>query len=229
MTKPVVHMIGQGHIDPVWLWPWTEGRAETMATSKSAVDRLNEYPDFQFSRGESQIYQWIQEEDPALFAQIQEFIRQGRWHVVNGIVIQPDMNLPHGESLSGRCCWARRICKNTWAWNRASPIAWTASATPARCPRSSANAGWTITSLCAPARTKRNCPRKPSGGRRWTAAACSPSASPARMPAGRRCTSRRSRRRCPPSRSRLSTRCASSASATTAAAPPRCRSRISSP
>ena len=99
MTKPVVHMIGQGHIDPVWLWPWTEGRAETMATSKSAVDRLNEYPDFQFSRGESQIYQWIQEEDPALFAQIQEFIRQGRWHVVNGMVIQPDMNLPHGESF----------------------------------------------------------------------------------------------------------------------------------
>ncbi len=92
-------MIGQGHIDPVWLWPWTEGRAEAMATSKSAVDRLNEYPDFQFSRGESQIYQWIQEEDPALFAQIQQFIRQGRWHVVNGMVIQPDMNLPHGESF----------------------------------------------------------------------------------------------------------------------------------
>ncbi len=99
MTKPIVHMIGQAHLDPVWLWPWTEGRAEALATSQSAVDRLNEYADFQFVRGESQVYQWIQEENPQLFAQILAFIRQGRWHVVNGMVIQPDMNIPQGESF----------------------------------------------------------------------------------------------------------------------------------
>lgn len=99
MTKPIVHMIGQAHLDPVWLWPWTEGCAEALGTSQSAVDRLNEYPDFQFVRGESQVYEWIQEENPELFAQILEFIRQGRWHVVNGMVIQPDMNIPQGESF----------------------------------------------------------------------------------------------------------------------------------
>ena len=80
MSKTTVHMIGQGHLDPVWLWRWTEGRAEALATSQSAVDRLQEYPDFHFTRGEAQIYQWIEEENPALFAQIQEFIRAGRWH-----------------------------------------------------------------------------------------------------------------------------------------------------
>lgn len=99
MSKITVHMIGQAHLDPVWLWRWTEGRAEALATSQSAVDRLREYPDFHFTRGEAQIYQWIEEENPALFAQIQEFIRTGRWHVVNGMVIQPDMNIPAGESF----------------------------------------------------------------------------------------------------------------------------------
>lgn len=99
MPKTVVHMIGQAHLDPVWLWRWTEGRAEALATSRSAVDRLHEYADFQFVRGEAQIYQWIEEEDPQLFAQIVEFIRQGRWHVVNGMIVQPDMNLPQGESF----------------------------------------------------------------------------------------------------------------------------------
>jgi alpha-mannosidase len=99
MPKPVVHMIGQAHLDPVWLWRWTEGRAEALATSQSAVDRLHEYPDFHFTRGEAQVYEWIEQENPHLFRQIVELIRQGRWHVVNGMVIQPDMNLPQGESF----------------------------------------------------------------------------------------------------------------------------------
>ena len=99
MSKTVVHMIGQAHLDPVWLWRWTEGRAEALATTQSAVDRLAEYPDFHFVRGEAQVYQWIEEESPALFAQVKELIAAGRWHVVNGMVIQPDMNIPQGESL----------------------------------------------------------------------------------------------------------------------------------
>ncbi len=99
MPRTTVHMIGQAHLDPVWLWRWTEGRAEALATSQSAVDRLREYPEFHFVRGESQVYEWIEQEDPALFAAIVEYIRQGRWHVVNGMVVQPDMNLPSGESF----------------------------------------------------------------------------------------------------------------------------------
>lgn len=99
MSKPIVHMIGQAHLDPVWLWQWTEGRAEALATSKSAADRLDEFPAFHFTRGEAQVYRWIEEEDPALFARVLEWIRAGRWHVVNGMVIQPDMNIPNGESF----------------------------------------------------------------------------------------------------------------------------------
>ena len=99
MKKTIVHMIGQAHLDPVWLWRWTEGRAEALATSQSAVDRLHEYPDFHFVRGESQVYEWIEQENPALFASIQTFIQEGRWHLVNGMVIQPDMNVPGGESF----------------------------------------------------------------------------------------------------------------------------------
>jgi len=98
-SRTVVHMIGQAHLDPVWLWPWTEGRAEAIATSRSAVERLREYPDFQFTRGEALVYEWIEREDPAMFAEIASLIAQGRWHVVNGMVVQPDLNLPQGEAI----------------------------------------------------------------------------------------------------------------------------------
>ena len=33
-------MIGNAHIDPVWLWQWPEGYQEARATFQSAVDRL---------------------------------------------------------------------------------------------------------------------------------------------------------------------------------------------
>ncbi|MCS6827592.1 MAG: hypothetical protein NZ553_13335 [Caldilinea sp.] len=99
MSTITVHMIGQAHLDPVWLWRWTEGRAEALGTSQSAIDRLAEYPDFHFTRGESQVYAWIEAENPTLFAQVRRAIAEGRWHVVNGMVVQPDMNLPCGESF----------------------------------------------------------------------------------------------------------------------------------
>ncbi|HQY92790.1 glycoside hydrolase family 38 C-terminal domain-containing protein [Caldilinea sp.] len=111
MSKTVVHMIGQAHLDPVWLWRWTEGRAEALGTSQSAVDRLAEYPDFHFTRGESQVYAWIEAENPALFAQIQQLIADGRWHVVNGMVIQPDMNLPSGESFVRQVLLGKRYMR----------------------------------------------------------------------------------------------------------------------
>ncbi len=97
--ETTVHMIGQAHLDPVWLWRWIEGRAEALATSKSAADRLDEYPQFEYTRGEAIIYKWIQEEDPELFERILSYITAGKWHVVNGMLVQPDMNLPCGEAF----------------------------------------------------------------------------------------------------------------------------------
>ena len=33
-------MVGNAHLDAVWLWPWQEGYAEVRATIRSALDRL---------------------------------------------------------------------------------------------------------------------------------------------------------------------------------------------
>lgn len=105
---PVVHMIGQGHLDPVWLWPWVEGRAEALATCYAALNCLAAYPDFHFTRGEALVYQWVEAEAPEMWADIQRYIAEGRWHVVNGMVIQPDMNLPQGESFVRQALLGKR-------------------------------------------------------------------------------------------------------------------------
>ena len=95
----VVHMIGNAHIDPVWLWPWQAGVDEALATFKSAADRCDEYPDFVFTRGEAWLYDQVEQIDPELFARVKAHVAAGRWHVTGGQWIQPDVNLPTEAGL----------------------------------------------------------------------------------------------------------------------------------
>ncbi len=93
------HLIGQAHIDPVWLWPWPEGLAVVHSTFRSALDRMNETPDFTFTASSAQFYQWVAENDPEMLGEIKKRIEEGRWNVVGGWWVEPDMNIPSGESM----------------------------------------------------------------------------------------------------------------------------------
>ncbi|MHB8717567.1 MAG: glycoside hydrolase family 38 N-terminal domain-containing protein [Candidatus Dormibacteria bacterium] len=115
MGKPlIVHMIGNAHIDPVWLWGWQQGADEVLTTFSAAADRCDEYPEFIFTAGEAWRYQQVERVDPALFARIRALVRQGRWHVTGGQVVQPDCNLPtlagwREQLRSGRAYFADRF------------------------------------------------------------------------------------------------------------------------
>jgi len=97
--KKKVHLMCNAHIDPVWLWNWEEGAAATISTFRSAVRFCKEYDEFVFNHNESVLYEWIEEYDPALFEEIKELIKAGKWHVIGGWYLQPDTNMPSGESF----------------------------------------------------------------------------------------------------------------------------------
>jgi alpha-mannosidase len=94
------HMIGHGHIDPVWLWQWHEGVSVVHSTFRSALDRMNETPDFIFTGSSAQFYQWVADNDPAMLAEIRKRVDEGRWNIVGGWWIEPDVNIPSGEALA---------------------------------------------------------------------------------------------------------------------------------
>ena len=98
--KKTVHMIGNAHLDPVWLWDWREGHQENQATLLSALNRLDEFDDFVFTCSSAQFYAWIEDSNPELFAKIQKYVEAGRWVIVGGWWVQPDCNIPHGESFA---------------------------------------------------------------------------------------------------------------------------------
>ena len=91
-----VHMVGQAHIDPVWLWPWQAGLDEVLATCRTACDLLDEYEDFVYTHAAAWTYRQVELVDGALFDRIRDHVAGGRWEIVGGWWIQPDCNFPTG-------------------------------------------------------------------------------------------------------------------------------------
>jgi len=83
----------------VWLWEWPEGLAETLATFRTAARFCEEFEEFVFCHNEALLYQWVEDYEPELFHRIQALVKLGRWHIMGGWYLQPDCNLPSGESF----------------------------------------------------------------------------------------------------------------------------------
>jgi alpha-mannosidase len=92
-------MIGHGHIDAAWLWPWWEGMQEVWSTFRSALDRMEEHPEVCFVASSAAYYEWIERLDPGMLDEIRRRVEEGRWELVGGWWIEPDCNIPGGEAL----------------------------------------------------------------------------------------------------------------------------------
>ncbi|MDR1440267.1 MAG: hypothetical protein LBJ10_09800, partial [Clostridiales bacterium] len=105
---PIVYMIGNAHIDPVWLWQWQDGFAEVKATFRAALDRIDEFPDFVFTSACAAYYQWVEENAPDMFGEIRRRVAEGRFAFTGGFWIQPDCNIPSGESFCRHALYSQR-------------------------------------------------------------------------------------------------------------------------
>ena len=92
-------LVCNSHIDPVWLWPWQEGLAATLSTFRAAADLCERFESFVFCHNEAVLYRWVEEYEPALFARIRSLVQEDRWHIMGGWYLQPDCNIPSGESF----------------------------------------------------------------------------------------------------------------------------------
>lgn len=108
MERKTYYLVGNAHLDPMWQWRWQEGSMEAKATIRSALDRMNEYPFFKFVCSSSSVYQWVEEFAPEMFEEVKERVKQGRFIIVGGWYVQPDCNLPSGESFARQGLYAQR-------------------------------------------------------------------------------------------------------------------------
>jgi len=110
-ARRVLHIIGYSHIDAAWLWPWRDGENLVLTTARSALDRISETPGFRYSHSSAIHYRWIEKADPAMFQEIRQRIREGRWEVVGGWPVEPDCNLPSTEAFLRDGLYGKRYCQ----------------------------------------------------------------------------------------------------------------------
>lgn len=95
-----LYLLSNAHIDPVWQWRWQEGVGTAITTFSAAADFCEEFGDnYIFCHNEAILYQWVEENAPDLFARIQKLVAQGKWFIMGGWYLQPDCNMPSGESF----------------------------------------------------------------------------------------------------------------------------------
>lgn len=93
-----VHLVCNAHIDPIWQWDWQEGVSAVLSTFRSAVNLAEKY-DYIFCHNEVTVYKYVEEYAPDLFEKIRALVKEGKWHITGGWYLQPDDNMPMGESF----------------------------------------------------------------------------------------------------------------------------------
>ncbi|MBW4696631.1 MAG: alpha-mannosidase [Aphanocapsa lilacina HA4352-LM1] len=94
-----IALLGHSHIDMAWLWTVPETKAVIERTFRSALGLMEDHPRLDFAQSTAQSYQWLERERPQLFEAIRQRVDDGRWELVGGMWVEPDLNLPDGESL----------------------------------------------------------------------------------------------------------------------------------
>ncbi len=112
MRQFKVSAVGNSHIDMAWLWPWTETVEVVRNTFGTALELMREYPDFKFTASTAQAYTWIEEKYPDMFKEIQQRVKEGRWEVIGGMWVEPDLNMPDGESLVRQILYGKRYFRD---------------------------------------------------------------------------------------------------------------------
>jgi alpha-mannosidase len=91
--------VGHAHIDSAWLWPIRETQRKCVRTFASAIRLMDDYADYHFTCSQAAQYDWVERDHPTLFEGIRDKVAAGQWHPVGGMWVEPDMNLPSGESI----------------------------------------------------------------------------------------------------------------------------------
>ena len=90
---------GHAHIDLAWLWPMVETRRKAVRTFHTVLQLMDQFPEFRFNHSTAQLYDFVGQDEPALLKAITEKVKTRQWEPIGAMWVEPDTNMPSGESL----------------------------------------------------------------------------------------------------------------------------------
>jgi alpha-mannosidase len=109
LKSATFHLTGNSHIDAAWLWPWTETVDVVKRTFSTALQLMNEYPDYTYTQSAAAYNEWMATKYPEINDEIKKRIKEGRWEVVGGMWVEPDLNMPDGEAQARSLLLGKRF------------------------------------------------------------------------------------------------------------------------
>ncbi len=100
--------IAHAHIDMNWQWGYHETATVTVDTFRTMLDLMREYPEFTFAQSQASTYEIVEKYCPKMLDEIRKYVREGRWEVTAAEWVEPDKNMPSGESLTRQILEAKK-------------------------------------------------------------------------------------------------------------------------
>ncbi|MBD3352979.1 MAG: hypothetical protein GF364_15965 [Candidatus Lokiarchaeota archaeon] len=94
-----LYFCGVSHLDAAWLFPVVDTKERAYKTFYKAIEHCKLYPWFRFAQTSPQYYAWIKKYDKKLWDELKEYIKIGKIEPTGGMWVEPDLDMPCGESL----------------------------------------------------------------------------------------------------------------------------------
>ena len=114
--QPYVGIVGHSHLDTAWLWTVDETKRKLMRTVSNAVEMLRRNPKYIFFMSTVLYLKWIEDADPVLFAEVQKYIKEGRFEVNGATWVECDGNLTGSEAFCRQFVRGKRYLRDKFGY-----------------------------------------------------------------------------------------------------------------
>lgn len=115
--RPYVGIIGHSHLDTAWLWTVDETRRKLHRTVSNAVTLLKRHPDYRFFLSTVLYLDWLKQDDPQLFDEVKDLIREGRIEPNGATWVECDCNLTGAEALCRQFLRGQRYLRENFGYS----------------------------------------------------------------------------------------------------------------
>jgi alpha-mannosidase len=115
-------LTGHSHIDTAWLWPLRETERKVGRTFSTVLSLMERYPEYHFSASQPALFEFTKKNFPEVYEGIKRRVKEGRWELCGAMWVEPDCNVPSGESLVRQCVYGNRFWRKEFG--KHSRIAW---------------------------------------------------------------------------------------------------------
>lgn len=120
--QAVQHCIGHTHIDIAWLWTVEQTREKVIRSFSTVLHLMEQYPEYKFMSSQPQLYAFVKEDAPGLYAKIKDRVAEGRWEVEGGMWLEADCTISSGESLVRHILYGKEFIRREFG--RDSKVLW---------------------------------------------------------------------------------------------------------